>query len=166
MTSVCRWLATASLLLMAASAIARVAMVDGALTAGIGRLQREVRCPTTPPAPAVLGHTDRVQTWTRVSSTTGGAVIHLYYRRDDQRLGPVALQWRLVSHNVLDVPAGVTDWPIWSTRAVHPGEWRVDMRDLESTDLLCTMRFVLTSPTPARDPGQSSSRVRQHARRT
>ncbi len=111
------------------------------------------------------GQTDRVQTLMRVRSTAGGASPHLHHLRDDQRLDPVALQWQLVSHVVLDVPPRVTDWPTWSTGAVRPCDRRVDVRDPESTDLPCTMRFV-PPPTRARAPDHSGRRVRRHARRS
>ena len=154
---------TAVLLLAVESAAGRVEIVDGALTVGTGRLKIHAQClPAVLPPTAI--ETSDVLTWTRVRSRDGGAIVHLYYHRDALARDPVVLQWRLASTVVLDVPAGATGWRTWSTKTVSPGEWRVDVRDLESTDLLCTIRFEVASGAAGLVGGDAFASNRQGPR--
>ncbi len=141
-----RWAVTASVLQLTVASIAGdVELVDGAVAAGTGRLQAEMRCAAERAGPAeALEPTDQVLTWTRVRSPDGGAIVHLYYLRDASERDPGA--WLLVATVVLDVPAGAAGWRTWSTKEVGAGEWRVDVRDLASTELLCSVRYVIAAP--------------------
>lgn len=141
-----RWAVTAGVLHLTVASIAGdVELVDGAVAAGTGRFQAETRCAADGAVPAqVLEPTDEVLTWTRVRSPDGGAIVHLYYLRDVSRRDP--LPWLLVATVVLDIPAGAAGWRTWSTKEVGAGEWRVDVRDLASTDLLCSVRYVIAAP--------------------
>ena len=142
-----RRIAAASVLHLAAASIAGdVELVDGAVAAGTGRFQAETRCAAEGAAPAEVldATTDQVLTWTRVRAPDGGAIVHLYYLKDAS--GRDAVPWPLVATVVLDIPAGAAGWRTWSTKEVGPGEWRVDVRDLGSKELLCSVRYVIAAP--------------------